>query len=158
MQNPCGIPFDGIHSYYIMLTHFRFCTSSTKVLCFDGSVESPIIVIFNDVLSLIKNFKKANYKILEISRCFNHLRNTSYDKTFVILYIHLFQILWVKFPSLMGFKHKILFSPWIYGLMPCKCWSTCKVSSIIVGFSWGQFHAIFIEGYIFKENNFGVQL
>jgi hypothetical protein len=62
MQNPCEIPFDGIHSYYIMLTHFRFCTSSTKVLGFNGSVEKPIIVIFNDVLSLIKNSKMPTTK------------------------------------------------------------------------------------------------
>jgi hypothetical protein len=62
MQNPCGIPFDGIHSYYIMLTHFRFCTTSTKVLGFVGNVEKPIIVIFNDVLSFIKTSKMPSTK------------------------------------------------------------------------------------------------
>jgi hypothetical protein len=62
MQNPCGIPFNGIHSYYIMLTHFRFCTSSTKVLGFNGSVEKPIIFIFNDVLSIIKTSKMPTTK------------------------------------------------------------------------------------------------
>jgi hypothetical protein len=64
MQNPYGIPFDGIHSYYIMLTHFRFCTT-TKVLSFVGSVEKPIIVIFNDVLSLIKTSKMPTTKSWE---------------------------------------------------------------------------------------------